>query len=164
MRLEVARDLKESLAKVSDSVLQDGDPRYALIPTTPYELPDGTVVEVNIERFQIAEVLFQPAAMTESDVFRSAAPDSVFGMSRSVDSIPKVVGTRRVHPAAVFHCVTLVLYYSCRSMYLLWWTHVFVSSTPFFSFIHSLTHAIIAFVSYVYTQPTQWFVVTLSCR
>ncbi|KAJ1441063.1 actin family [Ochromonadaceae sp. CCMP2298] len=61
MNLEVARDLKEVLAKTADSTLYEGDARYAGIPTTSYELPDGTAVEVNIQRFQIAELLIDPS-------------------------------------------------------------------------------------------------------
>ena len=67
MNLECARDVKESLAKAADSTLLEADPRYFSIPVTPYELPDGTLIEVNIERFQMAEVLFDPTPMQNSN-------------------------------------------------------------------------------------------------
>lgn len=100
MTLECARDVKESLAKASDSVLLEADPRYANIPVTPYELPDGTLVEVNIERFQMAEVLFDPAPMAarwSAEVSALYAGSSAAGASApapgSMESIQKIVGT-----------------------------------------------------------------------
>jgi actin-like protein 6A len=94
--LECARDVKEALARTADSTLLEGDARYANIPVTPYELPDGTLIEVNIERFQMAEVLFDPSPMAGKlgtdlgmlygDLLGSkAAPGSM-------DSVPKIVG------------------------------------------------------------------------
>lgn len=94
MGLELARDIKESLARVADSTLLEADPRYANIPTTPYELPDGTVVEVNIERFQMSELLFDPSPMAKVE-----SPDllALYGNAPSLapgsmDSVPKIVG------------------------------------------------------------------------
>lgn len=95
MNLEAARDAKESLAKTADSALQEGDSRYANIPVTPYELPDGTLVEVNIERFQMAEVLFDPSCMAATDSADLAAlygPLAGRAAPGSMDSVPKIVG------------------------------------------------------------------------
>ncbi len=103
MTLECARDVKESLAKASDSVLLEADPRYANIPVTPYELPDGTLVEVNIERFQMAEVLFDPAPMAarwSAEVSALYASSSAAAASTpapgSMESIQKIVGTQHI--------------------------------------------------------------------
>jgi len=95
MNLELARDVKESLAKVADSALLENDPRYANIPMSPYELPDGTVVDVNIERFQISELLFDPSPMASLPFHDLTAlyanqPSSAPG---SLESVPKIVGT-----------------------------------------------------------------------
>lgn len=57
MRLEMARDLKEALCRMSDTPTGENDPRYVAIPTLPYELPDGTVVDIGAERFQVPELL-----------------------------------------------------------------------------------------------------------
>lgn len=96
MNLEMARDVKESLAKVADSQLLENDPRYANIPMYPYELPDGTVVDVNIERFQISELLFDPAPMvgqvfTDLTALYENSPSSAPG---SMESVPKIVGKK----------------------------------------------------------------------
>ena len=64
-RLEVARDLKETLCRMSDSTLMEGDSRYCSIPLVPYELPDGTKVEVNIERYQMGELLIDPSTIDQ---------------------------------------------------------------------------------------------------
>ena len=94
MNLECARDIKEALAKTADSALQENDPRYANIPVMPYELPDGTLVEVNIERFQMAEVLFDPAPMAgllggDLAALYGGRPSAAPG---SLEGIPKIVG------------------------------------------------------------------------
>jgi hypothetical protein len=98
MNLECARDIKESLAKAADSTLVEADPRYANIPVTPYELPDGTLIEVNIERFQMAEVLFDPSCMLGKESPDLAALYGPQGTAQgraapgSMDSVPKIVG------------------------------------------------------------------------
>lgn len=103
MNLECARDVKESLAKAADSTLLEADPRYFSIPVTPYELPDGTLIEVNIERFQMAEILFDPSPMVNNpalDLKALYAHNSISGQhsgvsslvgSGSMESVPKVV-------------------------------------------------------------------------
>jgi len=61
MKLDIGRELKESVLRVSDTPITASDPRYANIPLVPYELPDGNIVDLGIERFQPAEYLFDPA-------------------------------------------------------------------------------------------------------
>jgi actin-like protein 6A len=62
--LEVARDVKETVCKAADSTLIDSDPRFTSIPLLPYELPDGTTVDIGIERFQPPELLFDPTPIS----------------------------------------------------------------------------------------------------
>jgi len=64
-QLEVARDLKETLCRISDSTLMEKENRYCSIPLVPYELPDGTRVEVNIERYQMGELLIDPSTIDQ---------------------------------------------------------------------------------------------------
>ena len=98
MNLEVGKDIKETLAKLSDTALQPADARYSIIPTIPYELPDGTVVDVNIERFQIPELYFDPTPMTKGNVdlmqfyAHIGASNPAFNAPGSMESVPKIVG------------------------------------------------------------------------
>ena len=71
---------------------------------SPYELPDGTVVDVNIERFQISELLFDPSPManlpySDLTVLYANQPSSAPG---SLESVPKIVGE-------CFVCLCIVL-------------------------------------------------------
>ena len=61
--LEVGRDLKQAVAVVAEQRLEESDPKYSSIPTLPYELPDGTVVDLAVERFRIPEVYFDPVTI-----------------------------------------------------------------------------------------------------
>lgn len=60
MKLDIGRDLKESTCRMAESTLMEADPRYINIPQVPYELPDGTIVDLGIERFQVPEILCDP--------------------------------------------------------------------------------------------------------
>jgi actin-like protein 6A len=59
MKGEVLRDIKESVARVSDEVFDLE--ANASIPTLPYELPDGTILQVGTPRFSVPETLFVPS-------------------------------------------------------------------------------------------------------
>ncbi len=61
MNLELGRDLKESVCRMADSTLQEADPRFTNLPLLPYELPDGTMVDVGIERFLLPELYIDPS-------------------------------------------------------------------------------------------------------
>jgi actin-related protein len=83
MMLELGRDIRESLCRTAESPLFDVgtsgvggstvynnvyvdmniDSRYLSLPTASYELPDGTTVDVNIERYLISEAYFQPSML-----------------------------------------------------------------------------------------------------
>ena len=58
MSLEMAKELKESISRVSESSLADIEGKLASIPLNQYELPDGTVIDIGVQRFVSAELLF----------------------------------------------------------------------------------------------------------
>lgn len=60
MQLDIARQLKESVCKMSESRVSDNETKFANMPSVPFELPDGTIVEVGLERFTIPEILCSP--------------------------------------------------------------------------------------------------------
>lgn len=57
MNLELARDLKETVCRTADNALLDAEQKFSSIPTSPYELPDGTIIDMGIERYQVPELL-----------------------------------------------------------------------------------------------------------
>lgn len=62
MQLELLRDMKESISRVAESSLAENDSRFLNLPLLPYELPDGTIVDIGIERFSATELLFEPSS------------------------------------------------------------------------------------------------------
>lgn len=97
--LEVARDLKESVCRTSDVAVVEGDPKYANMPLLPYELPDGTHVDIGPERFQPSELFFDPGLIDLADPTLGALGLNVFDPGRagadnvfaSVDSLSRLV-------------------------------------------------------------------------
>lgn len=63
MLLEMGRDLKEAVCRVAETPCTNSDPRFANLPTTSYELPDGTIFDVGVERFLLTEMLFDPTSV-----------------------------------------------------------------------------------------------------
>eukprot|EP01102_Stenamoeba_stenopodia_P012870 TRINITY_DN40_c0_g1_i2.p1 TRINITY_DN40_c0_g1~~TRINITY_DN40_c0_g1_i2.p1 ORF type:complete len:387 (+),score=86.78 TRINITY_DN40_c0_g1_i2:407-1567(+) len=57
MTKDIVRDLKESVSKIDIS----GESTAANLPSIPYELPDGSVLEIGHERFSVPEILFRPS-------------------------------------------------------------------------------------------------------
>lgn len=55
---EIAADLKETVCRLSDSAYSDAENQN--MPSMQYELPDGNVIDVGVERYKIPELLFQP--------------------------------------------------------------------------------------------------------
>ena len=55
---EIASDLKETVCRLSDSSYDDAANQN--MPSMQYELPDGNVIDVGVERYKIPELLFQP--------------------------------------------------------------------------------------------------------
>mmetsp|Transcript_28703 Transcript_28703/g.39659 ORF Transcript_28703/g.39659 Transcript_28703/m.39659 type:complete len:444 (+) Transcript_28703:220-1551(+) len=57
-RREIVSDILASVERVSEVWFTERE--NINIPTVPYELPDGNVLEVGLDRFKMPEVLFQP--------------------------------------------------------------------------------------------------------
>lgn len=97
--LEIGRDLKESVCRTSDVAVVDGDPKYVNMPLLPYELPDGTHVDIGHERFQPSELFFDPAGLDLQDPLLGSLGLNILDPSRvgesnvfaSVDSLPRLV-------------------------------------------------------------------------
>lgn len=81
MNLELARDLKETVCRMADAPLSETSGRYSSIPTAPYELPDGTIIDMGIERFMVPELLCLPAS---AEAMEGAHPGS------SGESVPRI--------------------------------------------------------------------------
>lgn len=103
MNLELGREIKETVCKMAENTLDDNDPRFANIPQTSYELPDGTIIDTGIERFQVPELLIDPTSfhmkLKEKQQFQHPeltklystvvrVPDALYG---NWDGIPALV-------------------------------------------------------------------------
>ncbi len=61
MSMELGREMKESISRVAESSLLEMESKLANIPLNQYELPDGTLIDVGLERFAASELLFDSA-------------------------------------------------------------------------------------------------------
>lgn len=75
--LSASREAKEAICRCADVTLAPGDPRFSSVPTTPHELPDGTTVEVGLGRFQVSELLFDPALAFHMDAAEEARGEAL---------------------------------------------------------------------------------------
>lgn len=89
MMLEVAKDCKETICQTSDTMVNESDPRFANLPLVPYELPDGTVVDVGMERLRVPELFFDPSSLdwNHSDMVNCGLASS----SASPSGLPQLV-------------------------------------------------------------------------
>ncbi|XP_024383760.1 actin-related protein 4 [Physcomitrium patens] len=87
----IVADIKESICRVPDSAFDDSS--YANIPTTPYELPDGQIIEVGADRFKISDILFNPTIIQTipgMENFSTEAGTTFYGLPQMViESINK---------------------------------------------------------------------------
>ena len=92
MNLEIGRDFKESVCRMADSTVVDTDPRFTNLPLIPYELPDGTLVDVGIERFLLPELYIDPSPINfdHSDLLNLHSP-SHQKIEGSRDSLPTLI-------------------------------------------------------------------------
>lgn len=74
----IVNDIKEVLCRVADLGYEDLMAKNSNIPSIPYELPDGNVVEVGVERFKVPELLFSP------DLLESRKTEDMIGLSQMV--------------------------------------------------------------------------------
>jgi actin-related protein len=65
MNLELGRDIKEAVCKVTEHSLVENEVRYSSLPTTSYELPDGNIVDLGVERFQVPELLMDASPIQQ---------------------------------------------------------------------------------------------------
>jgi actin-like protein 6A len=95
--LEIGRNLKESVCRTSDSPIVEGDTKYANLPLLPYELPDGTHVDVGYERFLPAELYFDPSGLDIGDPLVAslnlspASNSNSQNLFSSVEALPRLV-------------------------------------------------------------------------
>lgn len=94
MNLELGRDIKESVTVCcSDGALAQAESRLSILPTSPYELPDGTNVDLGIERYQVPELFFDPVITNDSEIdnLYSASNKLPVAMPVSSDSLPQII-------------------------------------------------------------------------
>jgi actin-like protein 6A len=63
MNLELGRDIREAVCEVANSSLAESEAKFVTLPTTPYELPDGTIIDLGIERFQLPELFLDTSPL-----------------------------------------------------------------------------------------------------
>jgi actin-related protein len=82
MNLELGRDIKESIGICcAEGALIQAEQRLSILPTTPYELPDGTNVDMGIERYQVSELFFDRAISNDVEI------DNLFSASNKLPTI-----------------------------------------------------------------------------
>lgn len=57
----IANDFKEAVCRVPDTNFDET--AYSNIPTTPYELPDGQIIEIGADRFKFPDLMFNPSLL-----------------------------------------------------------------------------------------------------
>lgn len=88
MKRQVARDVKESICRVSEAEFLSQ--HNANIPTEKFELPDGKILDIGPERFAVAEFLFRPTPEFREQMGRDFADAPTFNglhhmVSQSID-------------------------------------------------------------------------------
>lgn len=98
MCMELARDLKENVCKVADSPLIENEQKYFNIPFTSYALPDGTIIDIGIDRFHTTELLFDSSQVDLSlyhhlSVLKLLPKSSIYSLPASPigDPITKLI-------------------------------------------------------------------------
>jgi actin-related protein len=88
MNLELGRDIKEAVCKVTDQPLVENELRYSSLPTTSYELPDGTIIDLGIERFSVPELFLDssPLQAASSSSTSSSSPSPAMLLSQTAPS------------------------------------------------------------------------------
>ncbi|GAY58093.1 hypothetical protein CUMW_184420 [Citrus unshiu] len=71
----IASDIKECVCRAPDTPYDES--AYSNIPMTPYELPDGQVIEIGADRFKTPDVLFNPSLV-----------QTIPGMENFAENIP----------------------------------------------------------------------------
>ena len=77
MCLEIARDIKETQCRVPETPLSESESKLSTSPSSYYMLPDGTGIELGIERFKPSELLFDHTNIDIHTLLHSSSPVSV---------------------------------------------------------------------------------------
>ncbi|RZB95175.1 Actin-related protein 4 [Glycine soja] len=80
----IASDIKECVCRTPDSPYDERV--YSNIPMTPYELPDGQIIEVGSDRFKIPDILFNPLLVQTIPGMESFAE-----IAPSIRGLPKMI-------------------------------------------------------------------------
>merc|ERR1712153_57992 len=96
MLYDVVRDVKESLCHISECRFVEEN--YEGTPPKVYELPDGTTLELAVDRFRIPEVLLNP----------SFGDDEVVAAAHSQEA-GKAIGLVQMFNESVGKCSTVPL-------------------------------------------------------
>ncbi len=67
--LQVARDLRESVSIMSRQPAST-DPEMLQLPVLPYELPDGHLINIGVNRYMVTEVLCNPSSISYNHKFQ----------------------------------------------------------------------------------------------
>eukprot|EP00968_Pinguiococcus_pyrenoidosus_P011387 scaffold922_cov327-Pinguiococcus_pyrenoidosus.AAC.13 len=76
--------LQETLCLCADTIVQPGDSRFENLSSVPYELPDMTVVDVGIQKFQVPELYFDTSSVLPTKA-------NVAGDHMSHEALPHLV-------------------------------------------------------------------------
>ncbi|XXG71172.1 hypothetical protein AAC387_Pa07g0487 [Persea americana] len=87
----IASDIKESVCRAPDTAFDESG--YANIPMTPYELPDGQIIEIGADRFKTPDILFNPSLALR-----------IPGMESFADSAPSVRGLPQMVIESINKC------------------------------------------------------------
>jgi actin-like protein 6A len=81
--LELVRAAKESVCRVSDTPFDAA--AQANIAAVPYELPDGALLDVGVERFGVPELLFDPSPLAATYLGVSPLPTAIVSSVMACD-------------------------------------------------------------------------------
>ena len=80
MKQKVLQDIKESLCRMPETTLNE--PLARSVAPDKYELPDGTQVEIGVERYKVPEILINPINFMTPNTSSSSLPAS--GLPRMI--------------------------------------------------------------------------------
>lgn len=96
MQLELAREMKQVCCKTAFSNLKENESVFYSLPLSQYELPDGTVLDLGMERFQVPELYFDTSHVStgfESQELANlySSGDSAAVVPGYADPLPKMI-------------------------------------------------------------------------
>ena len=91
MKRSLIKDLKDSVCRMADSNLTDAGSRYATIPFSQYELPDGTLLDLGMERFQVPECLVTMPTAAPNEFYSLLSESELNSPHPRMDSVPRLI-------------------------------------------------------------------------